>query len=74
MRCWGSSRDGWLTGAAAPDCDGSCVATPTEVLGLTGVRQVAKGGDHACALLADASVVCWGDNHQGQLGYMPGRP
>ena len=74
VRCWGASNGGWMTGAPGPDCDGSCVATPTEVPGLTGVRQIAKGANHACALLADASVVCWGNNDQAQLGYMPGRP
>ncbi|MBX3196737.1 MAG: hypothetical protein KF850_31565 [Labilithrix sp.] len=28
----------------------------------------AKGGSHVCALLADATVRCWGSNASGQLG------
>ena len=28
--------------------------------------QVASGGFHACAIKADATVVCWGDNGYGQ--------
>lgn len=38
---------------------------------LTGVAQVAVGGDHTCALKLDNSVVCWGRNAQGQLGPGP---
>jgi alpha-tubulin suppressor-like RCC1 family protein len=38
------------------------------VEGLDGVSQVAAGDGHACACRNDGSVVCWGDNSQGQLG------
>ena len=34
--------------------------SPVAVAGLTGVTQVALGGAHACALLADHTVACWG--------------
>lgn len=33
-----------------------------------GARALAAGYDHACALLADGSVECWGANGKGQLG------
>jgi alpha-tubulin suppressor-like RCC1 family protein len=29
---------------------------------------IAVGDDHSCAVLADGTVYCWGDNQQGQLG------
>lgn len=35
---------------------------------LDDVRQVSAGTTHTCALRADASVWCWGDNSLGQLG------
>lgn len=35
---------------------------------LQGVKQVSVGGSHACALLADGNVACWGNNASGQVG------
>lgn len=32
------------------------------------VEQLSVGSFHACALLEDDSVRCWGDNYEGQLG------
>ena len=31
-------------------------------------KQIGGGGYHACAILNDDSLVCWGDNSFGQLG------
>jgi hypothetical protein len=44
--------------------DGSSVekGTPTVVSGLTGVRQLAAGMRQVCALMADTTVRCWGDD------------
>jgi alpha-tubulin suppressor-like RCC1 family protein len=42
---------------------------PTPVDGLaSGVKEVACGYMHACALKDDGTIVCWGKNDQGQLG------
>jgi alpha-tubulin suppressor-like RCC1 family protein len=38
------------------------------VPGVGRATAVAAGDHHACALLADTTVVCWGDNEYGQLG------
>jgi alpha-tubulin suppressor-like RCC1 family protein len=35
---------------------------------LTNVAKIVNGADHACAILKDQSVMCWGENDQGQLG------
>ena len=32
------------------------------------IKKIASGGDHACAILADDTVKCWGSNQLGQLG------
>jgi alpha-tubulin suppressor-like RCC1 family protein len=66
--CWGHNGAGQLG-------DGSKThrSTAVEVLRsagtpLTGVRQIAAGEKHTCALLDDTSVTCWGSNAGGQLG------
>jgi hypothetical protein len=38
------------------------------VPGLAGVRQLATGAMHSCALLESGAVRCWGMNDHGQLG------
>jgi alpha-tubulin suppressor-like RCC1 family protein len=41
---------------------------PTQVVGLKFVAAVSAGGHHSLALLADGTVVAWGENEFGQLG------
>lgn len=59
-------------GEAAPStvvCRGRAPAAPREPLVLTGgVKELAAGDDHTCALLANGAVACWGKNDAGQLG------
>jgi alpha-tubulin suppressor-like RCC1 family protein len=38
------------------------VGQPVPVSGLQQVTQLAASSLHACALLADGSVWCWGDS------------
>ncbi len=55
--------------SAPVSCGGMpCGAASGECVG---VQQVSVGGAHACALLADGTVRCWGDNASGQLGPAP---
>lgn len=74
VQCWGYNGSGQLG-------DGSTTnrSTPVTVSGLSHVVRVVtslaidQGGttgyvQHACAMLDDGSVYCWGGNHGGQLG------
>jgi hypothetical protein len=42
--------------------------TVTAVAGVADAIAVAASGSHACAILGDRSVVCWGSNKFGALG------
>jgi alpha-tubulin suppressor-like RCC1 family protein len=42
--------------------------TPSLVAKLGDVTSIATGETHACALIADGTVKCWGANGSGQLG------
>jgi alpha-tubulin suppressor-like RCC1 family protein len=67
VKCWGTR---FSTGYG-PDLDINTpgqfppadVALGGDVVGLSG-----HAGEFTCALLADASVRCWGDNWYGQMG------
>lgn len=67
--CWGSNvygqvGDGMTTGSG----NGVDQAGPRAVAGLeAGVRAVAAGEHHACAVRGDGSVWCWGRNQYGQV-------
>lgn len=65
VKGWGQNDLGQLgTGNTSP------TATPASVnfgAGKT-AKQVAVGIEHACAILNDDSVSCWGNNSAGQLG------
>ncbi|MDC0851427.1 S8 family serine peptidase, partial [Euryarchaeota archaeon] len=57
---WGQIGDGSNSGSTTP----VAVSLPT---GRT-VDSVAVGYSHACAILDNSSLYCWGANNQGQLG------
>ena len=73
VRCWGANAHGQLgLGDIVTRGDGAGemgASLPAVSLG-TGRTAVAlsAGFDHACALLDNGSVKCWGHNQHGQLG------
>ena len=71
VSCWGNNQYGQLGNGTS----GNGEPYPVRVKGgaqggkwLTGVTQLAAGGDHMCALTDDGSLFCWGSNDRGQLG------
>ena len=64
IRCWGINEYGQLgdgTSAGRPQ-PGAAVELPGPA------TRLFVGNEHACALLDDGAVSCWGRNSSGQLG------
>ena len=67
VACWGENLQGQLGLGNTTNSN-----IPVEVTGgsLAGkqVIQISAGAMHTCAVIADGTVACWGDNYFGQLG------
>ncbi len=72
VRCWGRNIDGQLGDGSRISRNAPADVVITERDGshslLAGVTQISAGSDHACAVLDDTSVACWGFNWAGELG------
>jgi len=70
VRAWGENQFGQMgngtTCSTWPGC--SEYYSPVAVPALTGVTEIAGGGQHALALTPSGTVLAWGDNGSGQLG------
>jgi alpha-tubulin suppressor-like RCC1 family protein/fibronectin type 3 domain-containing protein len=66
VQCWGDNSFGQLGNGTT----GGISSTPVTVTGLSAVTAIALGpaANHACALVSDGTVQCWGSNALGQLG------
>jgi len=62
--CWGSANSGRLGNGSST----GIVPTPTPVTGISNAIAISAGNFHTCALLSDATLMCWGQNSRGQLG------
>ncbi|MGE0791067.1 MAG: RCC1 domain-containing protein [Sandaracinaceae bacterium] len=65
VRCWGTNAQGQL---GIGDLMVADSPTPMIVPGLTNVVGLSVKNYTYCALRADGSVACWGDNFQGTVG------
>jgi alpha-tubulin suppressor-like RCC1 family protein len=65
VKCWGDNDSGQLGNTAG---FGNSSPTPVPVRGVMGAKAIAAGFQYACALLADSTVICWGQSDFGQLG------
>jgi alpha-tubulin suppressor-like RCC1 family protein len=62
--CWGDNSYGQLG-----DGTNTSHSTLSLVVGLAGpTAAISLGYTHACALLTNGTVQCWGDNSYGQIG------
>ncbi|WP_394821069.1 RCC1 domain-containing protein [Pendulispora albinea] len=74
VQCFGGNRYGLRGRGMAPDASAPDPETdriPAPIVGLpigVEVAQVAMGWQHACVLLADGTVWCWGNSSYGELG------
>jgi alpha-tubulin suppressor-like RCC1 family protein len=76
--CWGRNDESQLGYESSDLCperlaDGqtravSCHRFPQQVVGLANVTAISAGGAHACAVLSNGDLRCWGGNTRGQLG------
>jgi alpha-tubulin suppressor-like RCC1 family protein len=64
VSCWGTNNEGQLGNGSNAKLSNLPVAVPN----LGAVTAVAAGLYHACALLSDGSVKCWGGNNDDELG------
>jgi alpha-tubulin suppressor-like RCC1 family protein len=73
VRAWGVNYEGELGigNDTGPETCSSIYTCSTKVLtvpGLSGAVAVAAGGGQSLALLANGTVMAWGENSSGQLG------
>lgn len=64
--CWGTNRQGMLGEVASIS-----TSLPTRIPALSGAKSVvlSRLTEHGCAILANDTVVCWGNSASGSLGH-----
>ena len=67
IKCWGFHNSG-IPGPVEHTVHGSRLRTHPAIALRGPAIAVAVGGQHACALLEDRSVQCWGEDRHGALG------
>jgi hypothetical protein len=78
--CWGKDNLGQGGSRTTTTCNTvACFDRPTLVMtpsaggdSIFRATQLDAGRDHTCALDANGTAWCWGDNAQGQLGFPAG--
>jgi hypothetical protein len=68
VRCWGDNSHGQLGDGTMTSASVTGNPTSVAVAGITTATAIAGGWWHTCAVLADLTTRCWGENEHGQLG------
>ena len=69
VRCWGANDEGQLgDGTTIAEAATVTVGDATGTAPLSGVTALAAGDAFTCALMQDATLLCWGANADCQLG------
>jgi alpha-tubulin suppressor-like RCC1 family protein len=69
VQCWGTSYPIGAATAGGNANNDNQISEPEPVLGLArDAVLVGVGDQHACAILDNGTVQCWGYNYHGQLG------
>ena len=66
--CWGYDGNGELGSNVTSTQSAAPVRIGSTSTGLENVVTLSTGATHACALISDGSVTCWGTNNAGQVG------
>lgn len=64
--CWGDNRTN-QTGVQRSSL--AKASLPVDVPNVTQAISVAAGDEHSCAVQEGGQLLCWGDDHYGQLGH-----
>jgi cysteine-rich repeat protein len=65
--CWGGNTAGQLGNDSIPVLSTAQTSDPVQVVG-TSWKGVSAGLSHTCAVKAEGTLWCWGDNTHGKLG------
>jgi alpha-tubulin suppressor-like RCC1 family protein len=69
VKCWGGNGQGRLgDGLLLQSLSTPDISPPVTVVGITNAIAISAGRGHACAVLSNHTIQCWGDNSAGMLG------